>query len=152
VDKDGAPATWHAPNASAAATSASHRAHARTSNGGWNGTYTCSAARSADGRTIVVRLSSRAATPVTVQIVLADHPCAPADHTPPDRPQEAPHAPCEASTYVASVLAASSLAAVNTAAQPLAVAPEQRPRVSLATPLELPPYSVAVVTITLTDV
>ena len=76
----------------------------------WNGTRTASAARSEDGRRLVLRLTSRANESIRVQIKVDGDGDAWAN-----------------ASYVATVLSAPTLTAVNTAAAPMEVAPVKRP-------------------------
>jgi len=97
----------------------------------WNATYSASAARSANGRTVVIRLLSHATTPTTVSFTLLGR----------RRAMKS-----TAATYVATTLAAPALDAINTAAEPLGVAPREHPPASLEEPFTLPARSFAIVT------
>ena len=96
----------------------------------WNGTRTASAARSEDGRRLVLRLTSRANESIRVQIKVDGDGDAWAN-----------------ASYVATVLSAPTLTAVNTAAAPMEVAPVKRPARRLGDVLELPAASFAVVVV-----
>ena len=98
----------------------------------WNSTFTASAAVSEDGRTLVVRLSSRAPQPVNVTILLEG--CG---------GQQWANA-----TYVATMLSAASLTAVNSWAGPRQVAPVTSTRAPLEAPLLMPANGFAVVVVT----
>ena len=112
----GVPATWPAPPG------------APTKGSAWNASRTVSAARSADATRIVLRLTSSAEHPVRVQLVVDGD----------------LNGAWTNATYVATVLSAPSLTAINTPATPMAVAPMKHPPASMWEPLELPAASFAV--------
>ena len=104
----------------------------------WNATFTSSAARSKDGTSLVLRITSNASAPIRVLIVL--EPAAVEPHV---------LKGWDNATYVARVLSAPSLDAINTPAAPRAVAPVQHPAASVREPLQLPAHSFAVVKVSL---
>lgn len=130
--------TWHSPTTSgradavtASAATASPPPKPSGASSVWNASFSVSAGRSASGKRLVVRLVSRSDAPVSVQLEIAGVPAWPASRRAP--------------RYVATLLSAPSLSAINTAGEPRRVAPEVRPAASLSEPLAMPPHSFAVV-------
>ena len=107
----------------------------------WNGTKTASAARSADGRRLVLRLTSRADRPIRVRLEVQGENGGGGG----GGGGRGGGGAWANATYTATILSAPSLRAINTAARPMAVAPVRRPSASVREALGLPAESFAVV-------